>query len=433
MNLLEVIIWGRLVGVLLWDETSNSTSFEYSKEFIKDKIELSPLINPLSTKIIKSKVDSIYTNTENLEFDTSKGLPLFISDSLPDKFGTELFAKYLEKEGKNYRDLTPIEKLAYIGNRGMGALEFRPARFNQNSTKILDLKKLNQLSKSLLNDEPISNVDEMANLFHIGTSPGGAQPKVLLNIDTKNGNIFRGDNIPTNDQESWILKFNKDVGLESDQYRGKIEYAYYLMAKEAKITIMESKLMDIEGEYFFMTKRFDRKPDEKIHTQTLHAFAGMNFKLPNTYSYEQIFSVLNKINLDYKYKEQLFRIMVFNSIGRNVDDHTKNFGFNMDKNGEWRFSPAYDLTFSYNENFKRETPHFLSINGKNENFKLRDILRVANEYSIKNPNKIINEINQSLIQWTRIADELNIPIKTKDYIASKMKTFSYKITAANKT
>ncbi|MFB0960804.1 MAG: HipA domain-containing protein, partial [Flavobacteriales bacterium] len=145
------------------------------------------------------------------------------------------------------------------------------------------------------------------------------------------------------------MKFNKDIGLESDQYRGKIEYAYYLMAKKSKINVVESKLMEIEGEYFFMTKRFDRKPNEKIHTQTLHAFAGMNFKLPNTYSYEQIFSILNKINLDYKCKEQLFRIMVFNVISRNVDDHTKNFGFNMDKTGEWRFSPAYDLTFTFNE------------------------------------------------------------------------------------
>jgi serine/threonine-protein kinase HipA len=432
MNLLEVIIWGRLVGVLVWDETSNTTSFEYSKEFIKDQIELSPLINSLSKNIIKSKLDTIYTNTEHLEFDTNKGLPLFISDSLPDKFGTELFAKYLEKEGKNYRDLNPIERLAYIGNRGMGALEFRPTRLQENRTKNLDLKQLNQLSKSLLNDEPISNIEDMANLFHVGTSPGGAQPKVLINIDTKNGTIYRGDNVPTNNQESWILKFNKDTGLASDPYRGKIEYAYYLMAKEAKINIMESKLMTIEGESFFMTKRFDRKTGKKIHTQTLHAFAGMNFKLPNTYSYEQLFSVLNKINLDYKNKEQLFRVMVFNIISRNVDDHTKNFGFNMDKDGIWRFSPAYDLTFSYNENFKRETPHFLSINGKNSNFKLRDILHIAHEYSIKNPNKIINEINQSLLQWNRIANELNIQKTTRDYIASKMKTLPYTIRAVNK-
>ncbi len=118
----------------------------------------------------------------------------------------------------------------------------------QKGQTIIDLKKLNQLSKSLLNDEPISNVDDMANLFHIGTSPGGAQPKVLININTKNGDIYRGDNLPSNDQESWILKFNKDIGLESDQYRGKIEYAYYLMAKKSKINVVESKLMEIEDE-----------------------------------------------------------------------------------------------------------------------------------------------------------------------------------------
>lgn len=429
MNLLEVIIWGRLVGVIVWDETTNTTAFEYSKEFIKDKIELSPLINPLSTKIITSKLDLVHSSTDDLAFETNKGLPLFISDSLPDSFGTELFAKYLQKEGKNYTDLNPLEKLAYIGNRGMGALEFRPSRLHQNTTKSLDLKKLNNLAQSLLNDVPISHVDEMANLFHVGTSPGGAQPKVLINIDLKNGTIYRGDTIPKYKHESWILKFNKDTGLESDQYRGKIEYAYYLMAKESKINIMESKLIDIDGESFFMTKRFDRKQGEKIHTQTLHAFAGMNFKLPNTYSYEQVFSVLNKINLDYNEKEQLFRIMVFNVISRNVDDHTKNFGFSMDKNGVWKLSPAYDLTFSYNENFKRETPHFLSINGKNENITLSDILHIANEYNIKRPIKIINEINQSFLKWNQIAEDLNIPSSIRDYIRSKMKTLPYKLTA----
>ena len=133
---------------------------------------------------------------------------------------------------------------------------------------------------------------------------------------------------------------------------------------------------------------------QKIHTQTLHAFAGMNFKLPNTYSYEQIFALLNKMNFDYSSKEQLFRVMVFNIIGRNVDDHTKNFGFNMNKKGEWNLSPAYDLTFSYNENFNRITPHFLSINGKNQDFNLNDILYIANEYSIKKPKKIINKISK---------------------------------------
>ncbi len=418
MKLLEVIIWEKLAGVIVWNEKKNTSIFEYAESFIKSGIQLSPLINPTSKTIISSIEN---TSEGSILFDTDKGLPLFISDSLPDKFGTELLSKYLEREGKNYRDLTPIEKLAYIGNRGMGALEFKPAKHKQTNSQLLNIKKLNEVSISLMNNKPIANIDDMANLFHIGTSPGGAQPKVLINIDNKTGDIYRGDNLPINDQDSWILKFNRDIGLQSDKERGKIEYAYYQMAKESKIIMMDSELKKIENDYYFMTKRFDRVNGRKIHTQTLHAFAGMNFRLPNTYSYEQIFSILNRLNLNYSAKEQLFRIMIFNIMGRNVDDHTKNFGFNMDEKGEWNLSPAYDLTFSYNENFSRTTPHFLSINGKNENVNLKDILHVASEYSIKNPKKIINEISQSFQSWEKLALKLKISKKTTNHIAEKIK------------
>lgn len=427
MNLLEVIIWGKLVGVIVWNDSKKTSTFEYAESFIKNGIQLSPIVNPTSKKIISAIQKPAYSNESSLLFDTNNGLPLFISDSLPDKFGTELLSKFLEKEGRNYRDLTPIERLAYIGSRGMGALEFKPAKHEQANTQTINLKKLSELSISLLNNEPVANIDDMANLFHVGTSPGGAQPKVLINIDNKTGEIYRGDNLPTNNQESWILKFNRDTGLDTDKEKGKIEYAYYLIARASKIVMMHSELKEFENECYFMTKRFDRIDGRKIHTQTLHAFAGMNFKLPNTYSYEQVFSILNKMNLGYYSKEQLFRIMVFNSIGRNVDDHTKNFGFNMKENGEWNLSPAYDLTFSYNENFNRTTPHFLSINGKNQNFNLNDILLIADEYSIKNPKKIINEINQSFNNWRIIANELNISKKTTDYIASKLNTIPYKL------
>jgi len=421
MNLLEIHIWGNLVGVIVWDETKQISQFEYAAAFIKSGIQLSPLINPSSSKIIKAKPFVDEESEFDLSFNTEKGLPLFLADSLPDKFGSELFAKYLEKEGRNYRDLSPIEKLAYIGDRGMGALEFKPVKYGPINNQQLDLKKLNDLSIALLNNEPIANVNEMANLFHVGTSPGGAQPKVLINIDTNTGNIYRGDNLPTKNQESWILKFNRDIDQEIDKERGKIEYAYYLLAKAAKIDMMESTLKEIEEETYFMTKRFDRIQGRKIHTQTLHAFAGMNFKLPNTYSYEQLFSILNKINLDYLAKEQVFRRMVFNVIGRNVDDHTKNFGFMMDEKGNWTLSPAYDLTFSYNENYKRITPHFLSINGKNNDFEIDDLLNVANEYSIKNAKKIIEEINTNFQDWNKIATELSISKKTVDYVSSKIR------------
>ncbi len=418
MKIVEVIIWDRLVGILVWDEKENTTSFEFSKEFVKSEIQLSPLITLLSSKIRKIKAEVDNNSTTN--FGVDKGLPIFISDSLPDKFGSDLFSKYLEKEGRNFRDLNPLEKLTYIGSRGMGALEYRPAQFDKKDHQILDLKKLNELSISLLNNKPISHIKNMLNLFHVGTSPGGAQPKVLINIDRVSGNVFRGDSLPTKDQDSWILKFNKDIGLESDQDRGKVEYAYFLMAKKAGINFMDSELKEIEGESYFMTKRFDRIGGKKIHTQTLHALAGMNFQLPNTYSYEQVFTVLNQLKLDYSAKDQLFRMMVFNVLSRNVDDHTKNFGFQMDENGDWSMSPAYDITFTYNENFKRITPHFLSINGKNQDHELEDFLVIAKEYSIKNPKKIIKQINDSLREWGVIASELKVSSKTIDYISSKL-------------
>ncbi|PCJ82644.1 MAG: toxin HipA [Bacteroidetes bacterium] len=420
MKLLEIVIWGKLVGVLIWNEKKRTTVFEYADSFIRRDIQLSPIIHPTSKTLIYSTLKLSYSSENRMFFDTNKGFPLFISDSLPDKFGTDLFSKFLEKAGENYRDLTPVKKLASIGSRGMGALEFRPARHEQKNSKALNLKKLNELSVSLLSNEPVSNIDDMANLFHVGTSPGGAQPKVLINIDNKTGDIYRGDNLPSEDQDSWILKFNRDIGLDSDKERGKVEYAYYLIARESKINIMDSELKGIGSDYYFMTKRFDRLDGRKIHTQTLHAMAGMNFKLPNTYSYEQIFTLLNKLHLDYTAKEQLFRIMIFNVVGRNVDDHTKNLGFNMNENGEWSLSPAYDLTFSYNENFNRIATHFLSINGKNQDVNLKDICHVAEEYSIKNPQKIIREINQSFQNWNKIASDINISKKTINYIAEKI-------------
>lgn len=417
MKLLEVHSWNSLVGVLVWDEERQSSRFEFAPSFIKKGIHLSPLVHPTSKQIITSDLKS---DEFSFELKSSKGLPLFLSDSLPDKFGTDLFSKYLEIEGRIYSDLSPLEKLAYIGSRGMGALEFKPAKHIKDSKKLLDLQKLNELSISLVTGKPISHIEDMTNLFHVGTSPGGAQPKVLINIDSENGDIFRGDEFPNLNQESWILKFNRDIGEKLDKERGKIEYAYYLLARQSKISIMESRLMTIGEESCFMTKRFDRKNGEKIHTQTLHAMSGMNFRLPNTYSYEQIFRLMNKLKFDYTAKEQLFRIMVFNVIGQNVDDHTKNFGFNMTKDGIWHFSPAYDLTFTYNENYNQITPHFLSINGKNKDINSSDLESVAKSFGIKKGTSIMNEINTNFQNWKTISKQAHLSESTINYINSKL-------------
>lgn len=368
---------------------------------------------------------------EPSEFNTNNDLPLFISDSMPDTFGTQVFSKYLEQQGKNINDLSPVDKLTYIGSKGMGVLEYYPSKKDKKDKRLLDLKELSELSAGLLNDEPGANLNNLADLFHIGASPGGAQPKVLINIDFKTGNIYKGDSLAAKDQESWILKFNRERGDMFDGQQGKLEYAYYLMARQAGIKIMESRLEARDGAHYFMTKRFDRAPGGKLHTQTLHAFARMNYQRPNTYSYEQVFTVLNQMRMTYGDREQLFRIMVFNIIGRNVDDHTKNFSFVMDASGKWTLAPAYDLMFTYNENYNRPTPHFLSVNGKNQGHRLPDILRVAKKYSIKRPKHIINEINGAFLNWETIATDLNISTEVRHYISEKLLRVPYKILGPN--
>lgn len=420
MKLVEVYLWNQLVGVLAWNQKEEKTIFEYNSKFLNTPLEPSPLILPKSKKIIQTDVQE----EQRINFDTDKGLPLFISDSLPDRFGTQLFSKYLEKRGRSIRDLTPLEKLTYIGNRGMGALEYRPAISDSKSTSELSLANIQRFSNSLTSDQPIANLDDMANLFYIGTSAGGAQPKIVINIDKNTGDIYRGDNLPQKNEDAWILKFNRDIGLKTDLDRGKVEFAYYLIAKECEINISNSKILSVDNDSYFMTQRFDRVNQNKIHTQTLHAFAGMNYRLPNTYSYEQIFSLLNRIRMNYPAKEQLFRMMCFNCIGKNVDDHTKNFGFTMNQNGEWNFAPAYDLTYTYNENYKRPTPHFLSINGKNNNFTKEDLLQVAKKYSIKNPKNIILQIQEAFNGWNKLGKQLEMQSETINIIGKNLNLLS---------
>jgi serine/threonine-protein kinase HipA len=423
MNLIQVKLWGMLVGVLVWDSKTRETAFQYSDEFISKNLQVSPLVHPLSRRVVRVDKDG---DSDGIDFDSFKGLPLFISDSLPDAFGSSLFAQYLEKEGKLFQNLNPLEQLSYIGADGMGALEFVPAQ-SKSDTQEQEVSRLSQTSRSVLNKQSISNGEDLVCLFNAGASLGGSSPKVLINIDPQTGVIFRGDQMPTKGHEAWILKFNRRIGLPSDLDMGKVEYAYFLIARNAGIHMMDSHLKEIDGVHCFLTKRFDRQQGTKLHTQTLHAIAGMDFTNENTYSYEQVFSVINALNLGYPQKEQLFRRMVFNFMGRNTDDHTKNFGFYMNAEGEWTLSPAYDLTFSYSEYQNIETPHFLSINGKNTKVGLTDILILAKEYSIKNPKAIINQINQSFLQWEDIADQLMISQYTREWVRIYLKTIPYQI------
>ena len=184
---------------------------------------------------------------------------------------------------------------------------------------------------------------------------------------------------------------------------GKIEYAYYLMALDCGISMMESRLMTENGRSHFMTKRFDRKNNQKIHMQTLCGLAHFDYNLPGAHSYEQTFQIMRQLKLSFTDMEQLFRRMVFNVLARNQDDHTKNISFLMNSSGNWSLSPAYDVTYAYNPTNFWLKSHQMSVNGKRDNINLEDLLLVGQSASIKKAKLIIEEVQNVLLNWKKYA------------------------------
>lgn len=411
MEVLEIHLWGEMVGVLSYNRLKRKTYFEYHPSFLKNNLELSPLILPKRKGVMEYDYSP---------YDSYKGLPEFISDSLPDKFGTDVFQTYLTTQGIPVNEVSPLDRLAYRGNRAMGALEFLPSKSTNTAIDQLNIEILSEVSNQIASSKPIGDFKkEVLYLFELGTSPGGAQPKIIINLNEQ-GEIFRGDGELKKGETSWLLKFNNaqdDFGLD----KGKVEYAYYLMAKKAGININESKLIENKGEQLFMTKRFDRVDAGKLHMQTAMAFARMDWKNKN-YSYEDLLKVIQFIHGGMEEKQEIFRRMVFNVLGKNIDDHTKNFSFLMDRTGEWELAPAYDVLFTAKYGYKPfQESHFLTINGKREGVKEEDMLELAKNFNIKQANEIINQVKEGIGEWESIADQLNINKETIDFVQEKLK------------
>ncbi len=406
MELLEVYIYKNRVGVLSFD--GSKTYFEYDKDFLKNPIELSPLISPKSSAILSYDYPAR---------DSFKGLPEFISDSLPDKFGTDVLDEYLRLQGKSVNELNPLELLSYRGDRAMGALEYVPTQVRSKDEQV-NLASLNKISQEIGRDEKIGNLTEnLLDLFEIGTSPGGAQPKVLIHID-EDGNIFKGDTAPKPSYKSYLLKFNNHYDyFEKD--KGKIEYIYYKLAKEAGIRISPSRLLDIGDEKVFITKRFDRENGEKIHMQTVMSFARMDWK-NKTYQYEDLFKILQFLGDNQLEKQELFKRMIFNVVYKNVDDHTKNFSLLMDKQGKWSLAPAYDLVFSAKYTFNQQPKHFLSVNGKREEITYEDVKKIGEEFHVNKIDDLINQVIEPIKIIELEAKRLEVKEEYVSFILEKI-------------
>lgn len=422
-----VKIWGELVGAVAWDETLQLASFEYDSRFIERAWDLSPIKMPISAGA------QIYSFAElragrGVAYDTFKGLPGLLADMLPDKYGNQLINVWLAQQGRREDSMNPVEKLCFIGSRGMGALEFEPVQ-NQGLQRAykIELNSLVDMSRKMLQkrEDFTTNLDEeeekaMFDVLRIGTSAGGARPKAVIAYNEKTGEVKSGQVKAPKGFEHWLIKLDgvSDAQFGTSQGYGRIEMAYYYMALDCGIDMMECRLLEENGRAHFMTKRYDREGAHiRHHVQTWCAINHYNFNEMNSFSYEQLFQTMRLLRLDYKEAEEMFRRMVFNIASRNCDDHTKNFSFRMKKGEEWTLAPAYDICHAYDPKSIWVSQHALSVNGKRKNQTREDLLTVATSMNIKKASKIIDEINLVVGNWKEYADSVKVDAEKRDLIA----------------
>ena len=399
-NVVEVKIWNKPVGLLSWDEKRGRAIFQLDKDFSHYGLNIAPLTASMESPYMQKSIP-MSGNKEKLY----AGLPEFIADSLPDHWGNVVFQKWLEANHLQSRQINAVDRLSFIGKRAMGALEFEPAHIQEDSSVNIELDSLYDLANKIFKERQDFSVDIsdsliMEDLYKVGTSAGGQRAKAIIAIDDATGTIRSGQaDLPANFKH-YILKF--DTSKPSEFPFTRVEMAYYLMAKDAGIDMMPSRLVEIDGTQNFMTQRFDRVDGKRLHTQTLAAMSSL------ADTYEDLFVVGRKLNLSATEQAQQYRRMVFNVVAVNVDDHTKNFSFIMNENGIWQLSPAYDLIFSADPDSHFFRHHELSILSKRNNITRKDLLTFAQRQDIKNADNIIDEVCSVVEKFADYAQQVDI-------------------------
>ena len=411
-----VTLWGMTVGAVSWLDDSAYGIFEYDPDFLNKGLDISPLHMSLDDA---RKGDAKFSFPA-LNKDTFIGLPGLLADALPDKFGNSIIDTWLSRNGRDSASFSPVVRLCYTGKRAMGALEFSPAIIDKYDTSVaVEVSELVKLTQDImnkrhkldvsLNESAADNADAVLDILRVGTSAGGARPKAVIAMD-ENGNVLSGQGEVPKGYDYWILKFDGVTDLELGEPRGygRIEYAYYLMAKAVGINMTECRLLEENGRAHFMTKRFDRVSGNKIHMQSLCGIAHYDFNNAGAYSYEQAFTVMRRLRLSKAEAEQQYRRMLFNIIARDLDDHTKNIAFLMQRDGKWALSPAYDVTYSHNPAGKWTNQHQMSLNGKRDHFTREDLIHVGESISLSKPEETLNDVIIAVEQWPEYAKDAEV-------------------------
>ena len=409
------MLWGRRIGAVSWDEARALGVFQYDPEFVGAGIEIAPLKMPVREAPYEFPA---------LRKETFKGLPGMLADALPDKFGSRLIDAWLAETGRNAERFSPVDRLCYIGNRGIGALEFEPTVRKTTRSKKLEVAQLAELANKVLDERENlagrlggeDGAKALEDILNVGTSAGGARAKAVLAWNRESGEFRSGQVKVDEGYEHWLLKFdgvsnNRDKELADPQGFGKIEYAYHLMALEAGIDMSECRLHHEGGRSHFMTRRFDRDGQgRKIHMQSLGAMQHFDFNDPVSYSYEQAILTIRDLRLGMDVVEQQYKRAVFNVVARNQDDHVKNISFLMDKSGSWQLSPAYDLAYSYNPSGSWTRDHQMSMVGKRNEFSHDDLMVFASNAGLKpaRARQAIEEVAASVEKWRSHAEKADV-------------------------
>lgn len=421
----KVMLWGELAGAVAWFEDEGYASFEFDPGFLQRGIDLAPFMMPLADARRGKRIFSFPV----LSRETYFGLPGMLADSLPDKFGNRLIDVWLAMQGRMPGSMNPVERLCYVGNRGMGALEFDPMINNgKEKAHPLEISELVGLANEALHQKKglhaeLSLDEAMAlkEIILVGTSAGGARAKAIIAWNERTGAVVSGQLIAPEGFTHWLIKFDGVTNdlLGDPKGYGRIEFAYYKMAVDCGIRMSESRLFTEGGRAHFMTKRFDRiENNRKLHLQTLCGLCHFDFNDPSSYSYEQAFQAMRRLRLPYSAAEEFYTRMVFNVIGRNMDDHTKNHAFLMNPQGVWSLSPAYDITYAFNPSNKWLARHQLSVNGNREDITRDDLLSVGRQMNIKKAREIIEQVKSVFTRWAVYANQAGIPEKQATAIGS---------------
>jgi serine/threonine-protein kinase HipA len=414
VTLATVMLWGVRVAAVSIDDEDRYATFQYDPAFARSGIELSPVQMPFRVEPYRFR---------RLPLDAFSGLPGLLADALPDSWGHALVNAWLASQGRTPESFDVVERLCYIGSRGMGALEFQPSIAPSNPTgRDLRVDRLVELASEVLAQREAFVAEltehpeeaEMRAILAIGTSAGGARPKAIIAYNEETRQVRSGQLDAEPGFEHWLLKFDSvakagDHGRADPEGWGAVEYAYWRMAQAAGIDMMECRLYPDGGRRHFMTRRFDRPGGGgKVHVQTLGALDHISYRMPGVYGYDQAMLLMRRIGIELPEIEQLFRRMVFNVVARNQDDHVKNIAFLMGQAGRWSLAPAYDVTWACDPTNRWLQAHQMTINGKRERITVEDLVAIEKRIGLKRgtAKRVLREVTDVVATWPQIAEDV---------------------------